>query len=169
MVSAQNSLDVGTTHLQNTTQWKLLANCDWTIRFGEEIENKQLKRLRKTMCDQVEHLVVSLEKIYAEWIRTMKWEDCTQEFEDLSHSRSHFRNLIKQFWHSTECGNQTLSVSSTSVEDKVPKETLIDTANRTIENAEENVEVSCRNFATQAENKPVPPTRDRQKVDRSTK
>ena len=59
---------------------------------------------------------------------------------------------------------------SASVGDKDPKETLIDTGNGVIENAEENVVVSSRHFAThEAENNPVLPTRDHPIGDRLTK
>ena len=46
-------------------------------------------------------------------------------------------------------GKQTSLMSSTSAGDKDPNETVIDTGNGALENAEENVEVSSRHSATQ--------------------
>ena len=82
---------------------------------------------KQKLCDQVEQLVVKLDKIYTEWIRMMKREDCSQQFEDLSVSRSYYRNLITHYEHSKDCRNQTSLVSSTSADDKDPIDTVIDT------------------------------------------
>ena len=61
--------------------------------------------------------------------------------------------MIKQYEQSKNCGTQTLLVSSTSAGDKDPNETVIDTENGALENAEENFEVSSRRFATQGSRK----------------
>ena len=72
---------------------------------------------------------------------------------DFSNIRSHYRELIKQYGQSKDSGNQTSLVSSTSAGDKDPNETVIDTGNEAIENAEENVEVSAMHSATQRSRK----------------
>ena len=79
---------------------------------------------KQILCDQV----VKVDKIYAEWIRMMKREDCAQNFEDLSNSRSYY--LIKQYRRSKDCGNQTSLVSFKSAGDKSRKETVINIENR---------------------------------------
>ena len=66
---------------------------------------------------------------------------------------SHYRDLIKLYRHSRDCGNQTSLTSSTSVGDKDPNKTVIDIGNGEIENAQDNVEVSCRRSATQGSRK----------------
>ena len=72
---------------------------------------------------------------------------------DLSNCRSRYRDLIKQYGQSKDCGNQTSLVSSLSAGDKDPNETVIDTGNGAVENAEENVEFSSSHFATQGSRK----------------
>ena len=67
--------------------------------------------------------------------------------------RSYYRNLIKHYGRSKDSGNQTFLVSSTSGGDKDPKETVIDTGNGAIENAEENVDVTSRYSATHGSRK----------------
>ena len=83
----------------------------------------------------------------------MKTEACLHGFAKLSNARSYYRDLIKQYKISKDCGNQTSLVSSTSAVDKDPNETVIDTGNGAIENAEENVEFSSRHSATQGSRK----------------
>ena len=116
-----------------------------TEKFSESLKQK--------LFDQVEQLVVKLDKIYIEWIRMIRREDCAQQFEDLSISTSYHRNLIKQYGHIKDCRNQTLLVSSTSADDKDPIDTVIDTRNGAIENAEENLEVFSRHSETQGSRK----------------
>ena len=103
----------------------------------------------QTLCNQVERLVEKLNKIYAESIQMKMSENYSQELMEFSRNRSHYQDLITQYGRSKDCGNQTSLVSSTSAGDKDPNETVIDTGNGAIENAEENVEVSYRHFATQ--------------------
>ena len=79
----------------------------------------------------------------------MKTEACPRVFANFSNARSYYRDLIKQYRPSKDCGNHTLLVSSTSAVDKKPNETVIETGNGALENAEENVEVSSRRSATQ--------------------
>ena len=55
--------------------------------------------------------------------------------------------------HSKYSGNQTSLLSSTSAGDKDPNETVIDTRNAAIENAEGNVEVTARHLDTQGSRK----------------
>ena len=83
----------------------------------------------------------------------MKTEACPQGFANFSNARSYYRHLIKQYRLSKDCGNQTSLVSTTSAVDKDLNETVIDTGNGALENAEENVEVSSRHSATQGSRK----------------
>ena len=101
----------------------------------------------------------------------MKTEACPHEFAGFINARSHYQDLIKQYRLSKDCGNQTSLVSTTSAGDKDPNdETVIDTGNGAIENAEENNEVSSKHSEhMEAENSPVSPTRDHQKGDRLKK
>ena len=108
---------------------------------------------KETLCNQVERLVEKLHEIYSESIQTIKHEYGVREFVDFSNIRSHYRDLIKQYGQSKDCGNQTSLVSSTSAGDNEPNETLIDTGNGAVEDAEENVKVSSRHFATQGSRK----------------
>ena len=62
--------------------------------------------------------------------------------------------MIKQYRLSKDCGNQTSLVTTTSAGDKDPNdETVIDTGNGAIENAEENAEVSSKHSATHGSRK----------------
>ena len=79
----------------------------------------------------------------------MKTEACPQGFSNYSIARSYYRDLIKQYRLSKDCGSQTSLVSSTSAVDKDPNKTVIHTGNAAVENAEENFEVSSRHSATQ--------------------
>ena len=87
-----------------------------------------------------------------------------------SNIRSHYRDLIKQYGQITDCGNQTPLMSSTSVGDKDPNETIIDTGNGALENAEEKVEVFLRHSSTQGSRKqPSIANSDHREDDRLTK
>ena len=66
---------------------------------------------------------------------------------------SYYRNLVNQYGHSKDCRKQTSLVSSTSADDNDPIDTVIDTGNKAIENAEENLEVSSSHSATQRSRK----------------
>ena len=78
----------------------------------------------------------------------------THEFANFSKARSHYQDPIKQYRLSKNCGNQTSLVSTTSTGDKDPNdETVIDTGNGAIENAEENAEVSSKSSATHGSRK----------------
>ena len=72
---------------------------------------------------------------------------------NLSENNDYHRGLLKQYQKTTENGNQTSLVSSTSAGDKDPNGTLLDTRNGAIENAEENVELSSRHSATHGSRK----------------
>ena len=120
------------------------------IKLKTEISSDSEKQ---TLCNQVERLVEKLDQIYAESIQKIKQDYCSRELVDFSNIRSHYRDLIKQCGQSKDCGNQTSLVSSTSAVDEDPNETVIDTGNGTLENAEENVEVSSRHSATQGSGK----------------
>ena len=108
---------------------------------------------KQTLCNQVERLVENLDKIYAESIQKIKLEYRSRELVNFSNIRSHYRDLIKQYGQSKDCGNQASLVSSTSAVGKEPNETVSDTGNGMIENTEENVEVSSRHSLTQGSRK----------------
>ena len=94
-------------------------------------------------------------------MQIIKPEDCTQGFVDPNDRRSYYRDLIKQYGHSEDCGNQTPSVSSTAAVDRNPNKTIFDTRIEAIENAEEEIDVLSRHSDTQGRRKkPVSPTRD---------
>ena len=115
----------------------------------------------------MERLVEKLDEIYAESIRKIKQEYRSRELVDFNNFRGHYRDLIKQYRLSKDCGNQTSLVSSTSAVDKDPNETVIDTRNGAIENTEGNVEALPGILLhTEAENNPVSPTRDHREGDR---
>ena len=75
----------------------------------------------------MEKLRKKLDKNYLEMIPIIKQEDCTKLSVVLSNSRSYYLDLIKLYGRSKDCGNQTSLVTSTSVGDKDPNETVIDT------------------------------------------
>ena len=108
---------------------------------------------KQTLCNQVERLVEKLDEIYAESIQKIKQEYRSRELVDFSNIRSHYRDLIKQYGQSKDCGNQTSLVSSTSAVDNDPNETVIVTGNGVIEKTEENIEVSSRHSASQGSRK----------------
>ena len=125
---------------------------------------------KQILCNQTERLLGKLDEFFAEFLQMMKTEACPQGFANFSNARSYYRDLIKQYRLSKDCGNQKSLVSSTSAVDKDPNETVIDTGNGTLENAEENVEVSSRHSATQGSRKqPVSLNRDQREGDRSKK
>ena len=74
----------------------------------------------------MEEQVEKLDEICTEWIQITRPEVRAGEFVDLSNIRSHYRDLIKLYRHSKDCGNQITLVSSTSAGDKDPNETVID-------------------------------------------
>ena len=74
-------------------------------------------------------------------LRILKTEACHYGFTNFSNARGHYQDLIKQYRLSKDCGNQTSLVTSTSAGDKNPNdETVIDTSNEIIENAEEKTQ-----------------------------
>ena len=104
---------------------------------------------KQILCDQAERLLEKLDEIGAECLRILKTETSPQGFANFSDFRSHYQDLIKQYRLSKDCGNQTSLESSTSVGDKDPNdETVIDTGNGAIENAEEKAEISSKHSAT---------------------
>ena len=108
---------------------------------------------KQILCNQAEWLLEKLDAICAESLRIMITEACPQGFADFSNIRSHYLDLIKQYRLSKDCGNQTSLVSSTADVDKDSNETVIDTGNGALENAEENVEVSSRHSAAHGSRK----------------
>ena len=84
----------------------------------------------------------------------MKKENCPHGFANFSDVRSHYQDLIKQYRLSKDCGNQTSLVTAKSAGDKDPNdETVIDTRNGAIENAEEKADVSSKHSATHGSRK----------------
>ena len=109
---------------------------------------------KQILCDQVERLLEKLDEIFPECLQIMKTEACPHEFAGFSDARSHYQDLIKQYRRSKDCGNQTSLVTSSSAGDKDPNdETVNDTGNGAIKNAEENAEVSSRHSATHGSRK----------------
>ena len=109
---------------------------------------------KQILCDQAERLLEKRYEICAEVIRILKTESCPHGFANFSKAKSHYQDLIKQYRLSMDCGNQTSLVSNTSTGDKDPNdETVIDTGNGAIENAEENAEVSSKHSATHGSRK----------------
>ena len=98
---------------------------------------------KQILCNQAERLL----EVFAEFLQIMKTEACPQGFVNFRNARSYYRDLIKQYRLSKDCGIQTSLVSSTAAVDKDSNETVIDTGNGALENAEENVEVSSRHSA----------------------
>ena len=122
------------------------------------LENKLRTKIssdseKQALCNQVERLVEKLDEIYAESIQKIKQEYRSRELVDINSVRSHYRDLIKQYRLSKDCGNQTSFLSSTSAVDINPNETVIDARNGTIENTEGNVEISSRHSATHGSRK----------------
>ena len=120
-------------------------------KLKAEILSESEKQIR---CDHAERLLEKLDEIFPECLRILKTEACHYGFTNFSNARSHYQVLIKQYRLSKDCGNQTSLVSSTSAGDKDPnEETVIDTGNGALENAEEKVEVSSMHSATQGSRK----------------
>ena len=117
---------------------------------SENLSNSEKQILR----DQAERFLEKLDEIYAEALRILKTENCPHGLANFSNVRSHNQDLIKQYRLSKDCGNQTSLVTTTSTGDKDPNdETVIDTGNGAIENAEENTEVSSKHSATHGSRK----------------
>ena len=90
----------------------------------------------------------------AQKLKILKTESCPHRFAIFSKARSHYQDLIKQYRLSKDCANQTSLVSTTSTGDKDSNdETVTDTGNGAIENAEENAEVSSKHSATHGSRK----------------
>ena len=117
---------------------------------------------KQTLCNQVERLVEKLDEIYSESIQKIKPKKYrSRELVDFSNIRSHYRDLIKQYGHSKDCGNQNSLVSSTSAVDKDPYETVIDTGIWNIRKG--------WGEHKEAENNQLSLTRDHREDDRSKK
>ena len=101
---------------------------------------------KQTLCNQLEDLLGKLDKISAGGFRIIKPEDCTQDFVDVSDSRSYYQDLIRLYRYRKDCGNQTCLVSSTSSSKNDPNQNVIDN-NKDASNAKEVVEVSSQNSA----------------------
>ena len=142
---------------KDTLRWyKLLEDSvpieNELVKLKKNLKSENLSKKdseKHILCDQAERLLEKRDEICAEAIRILKTESCPQEFANFSKTRSHYQDLIKQYRLIKDCGNQTSLVSSTSAGDKDPNnETVIDTGNGAIENAEENAEVSSKHSAT---------------------
>ena len=125
------------------------------VELEQKLKSENLSDSEKQIvCDQAERFLEKLDEIYAEGHRTLKTENCPHGFAKFSNVRSHYQDLIKQYRLSKDCGNQTSLVTTTSTGDKDPNdETVIDTGNGAIENAEEKGEVSSKHSATHGSRK----------------
>ena len=128
---------------------------DELVELEKKLKSENLSDSEKQiLCDQVEWLLEKRDEICAEAIRILKTQSCPRGFANFSKARNHYQDLIKQYRLSKDCGNQTSLVSTTSAGDKDPNdETVIDTGNGAIENAEKNVEVSSKRSATHGNRK----------------
>ena len=140
-------------------EYKLLGDyvpiANELLELEEKLKAENLSESEKQiLCDQAERLLEKLDEICAEAFRIAKTEACHHGFTNFSNARSYYQDLIKQYRLSKDCGNQTSLVSTTSTGDKDPNdETVIDTGNGAIENAEENAEVSSKLSATHGSRK----------------
>ena len=144
---------------------------EWS-ELEEKLKAENLSESEKQiLSDLAERLLEELDEISAEALRIAKAEACHHGFTNFSNVRSHFQDLIKQYRLSKDCGNQTSLVSTTATGDKDPNdETVIDTGNGAIENAEENNEVSSKLSATHGSRKQPSIANSRSsKCDRSKK
>ena len=125
------------------------------VELEKKLKSKNLSDSEKQiLCNQAERLLEKRDEIRAEAFRILKTENCPHVFANFSKARSHYQDMIKQYRLSKDCGNQTSLVSTTSTGDKDPNdETVIDTRNGAIENAEENSEVSSKHSATHGSRK----------------
>ena len=78
----------------------------------------------------------------------IKPKDCTQEFVEVSDSRSCYREVIKQDWHSNDCGNPTSLIASTLGNENDPKQSVIEINDESSNAKGETAEVSSQNTAT---------------------
>ena len=145
---------------KNTLRWYNLLEDSVPIEnelvdLEKKLKSENLSDSEKQiLCDQAEQLLEKRDEICAEAIRILKTESCPHGFANFSKTRSHYQDLIKQYRLSKDCGNQTSLVSTTSTDNKDPNdETVIDTGNGAIENAEENAEVSSKHSATHGSRK----------------
>ena len=125
-----------------------LSNLEKNLRAENLRDSK-----KQILCDKMEEQLEKLDEMYTERIRITRPEVRTEEFVDFSDIRCHYRDLIKLYRHSKDCGSQTSLVSSTSAGCKDLNETVIDTRKWSDRNAEENVEVSSRHSATHGSRK----------------
>ena len=125
------------------------------LELEKKLKAESLSESKKQiLCDQAEWLLKQLEEICPECLQILKTEACHHGFTNFSDARGHYRDLIKQYRLSKDCGNQTSLLSTTSAGDKDPNDqTVIDTGNGAIENAEENNEVSSKQSATHGSRK----------------
>ena len=116
---------------------------------SENLDDSRKQALRS----KLEQLVTKLDSSHAAIIQLVKSKFATDWLTTLSNNKNYFQDLLKQHQQTAESGNQTSLVSSTSAADKDPSETVTDKGNGAIENADENVEVSSRHYATQGSRK----------------
>ena len=125
------------------------------VELEKKLKSENLSDSEKQiLCDQAERFLEKLDEIYAEALQILKTENCSHGFANFSNVGSHYQDLIKQYRLSKDCGNQTSLVITTSTGDKDPNdETVIDTGNGAIENAEENAEASSKHSTTHGSRK----------------
>ena len=96
-------------------------NYNEMLKLEKNLMSENLSDQKKqTLCNKMEEQVEKLDEICTEWIQISKPEVHAREFVVFSDIRSHYRDMIKLYRHSKDCGNQTSLVSSTSAGDKDP-------------------------------------------------
>ena len=124
------------------------------LKLDKKIKAENFSDSKKQiLCNQAEWLLEKLDAICAEFLQIMKTEACPQGFANFSNARSYYRDLIKQYGLSKDCGNQTSLLSSKSAVDNDANETAIDRGNGALENAEENVKISSSHYAAHGSRK----------------
>ena len=124
------------------------------VILGEESGSEILNGSRKqAFCRKLEQLVTKLDSSHAAIIQIAKSKFAKYWLTTLNNSKYCFQDLPKTSQQTAESGNQTSLVSSTSVGDEDPNETVVGTRNGALENAKENTEVSSKHSATHGNRK----------------
>ena len=97
---------------------------------GHCAQNKTMSAEKAYQC-----MIAKLDSTHAELIRILNSAIATDWLSSLSDLKDYHLGMLKQYQQTTENGNQTSLVSSTSAGDKDPSEIINDTGTGTIENA----------------------------------
>ena len=101
----------------------------------EEIGTENLDNSRKqALCSKLEQLLAKLDSTHAELILNVKSDIAMDWLRSLREQKDFYRGVLKLYQRTTESGNQTSLVSSTSAGDNDPNDTVIDRGNGTIRN-----------------------------------